>query len=275
MIQNTALKGFYLGLVAVILMAATTQNGCKSGQPAQLSPAKPATEARSTDFLLKKIKAREANAAKIQDMTARLKIAVQQPAGNLTVSGNMVWLRDSALCVAIKKFGYEAVRGLVTKDSVFVLYRLEKEYTAASIESLQRQFNLPAKVTPELLAQVLLGQMLVPDQTPLKSSIEDGKHQLRAMNNTGIATYLIEEGSFSLVEQSFIRVSDQNSVQIQTEQFTKIDPSGYFMPYLRRITSTERGRAQGTVVIEFDDVVVNTTPTYKFEIPAHYTKRAE
>jgi Domain of unknown function (DUF4292) len=254
-------------------VSTTTQSGCGRSSK-EVTVSSPATEVRSPEYLLKRLSERDQQANKIKSMTARLRITNEGPGGNISASGQLVWIRDSVLCVAVKKFGYEAIRALVTPDSVFVMNRLDKTYTAESIVSLQSQFNLPMPAKPsELVTRVLLGQIIRPDNTPLKSSIVAERHQLQGIGSQVVSTYTIEEGTFWLAEQGFISVADKASAVIESGRFQKIVTQPYPFPYFRRVTMLENGQPNGQVEIEFSDVDINNNPTYKFEIPQNYTRK--
>src|SRR5690606_1391550 len=105
-------------------------------------PALPATEVRSAGFLVEKLKNRDVSG--IKTLTARAEIFAEGEGRSVAANANIIWIRDSVLWVNVKKLGVEAARALVTKDSIYLINRLDKTYSIKGLESLQKQYSLPA-----------------------------------------------------------------------------------------------------------------------------------
>jgi hypothetical protein len=259
-------------LFCLVLLSAHRHAGCRRASTS--STAEPVTEARSVDFLLKKMAQYDADAASIKSLTARVKLNTISEGGSLSATANVVWIRDSALCIAIKKFGYEALRALVTRDSVFVLYRLDKTYTAESIGSLQAQFNLPIEANSDLIARVVLGQMLESEQLTLRSDVDQAMYRLSGEQPRYAAAYHIEGGTFLLKKQFFEQKKDQLGIELQHTDFRLLDGGTRLrFPHQRVVEVREQGQTNGRVEMDFSDISINTNPTFRFEIPNHYTKK--
>jgi len=187
----------------------------------------------------------------------------------MSVSANIIWFRDSALWLNVKKFGFEAARALVTRDSVYLLNRLEKTYSVKGLESIQRQYNLPAGF--ELIQQTLLAHAWMFPGSKLNSAVEDGLHKLIGADGQYAAAYWIEDGSFLLKKEHFVRQQDEKMITLGFDKFQKVSGIGQF-PYFRSIEAYSPDTGNTRLDVELSDVEINTAQPYRFEIPAHYKR---
>ncbi len=72
-----------------------------------------------------------------------------------SVSAKLVIKKDEAIWLSAGLLGFEGVRVLITKDSVKILNKLQKEYTATSLAYIQNKIGLPADFTT--LQNLLIG----------------------------------------------------------------------------------------------------------------------
>ncbi|MEY3239583.1 MAG: hypothetical protein RIR11_1021 [Bacteroidota bacterium] len=254
------------------LLPSSYQKGC-SGAKASVGAPRPATDIRSTDFLQKKLAQRQNEMASVQSLTARARIYSESEGMNISANANIIWIRDSIIWMNAKKFGLEAMRVLITRDSVFALNRLEKTCTVASLESLRMRFSLPEGDVFDLLQKTVLGLPAINFKSSnSKSDIAESMHRLKSDFDPFSGEYRIEEGSFLLKNEVFVKKTDNTTIAIKFDKHQKINDVPGLFSYFRRVDafSTEYGK-QG-VDIDMEDVQINTKPNFKFEIPDHYEK---
>ncbi len=255
---------FYLSLAFVFSLSAK-ESGCKRKDTA--GPAKPATEVRDSDFLVEKLKNRDLS--EVNSLSARAQIFAEGQGQSVNANANIIWIRDSILWVNVKKLGVEAARMLVTRDSVYLLNRLDKTYSVKGLESLQRQYSLPAGF-PLLQNAILASAWFFPDIS-LQSDIKDGWHRLNGSNGRYGAEYRMEEGSFTLQSESFVQQRDARIVTLGFGRYKKLPGAGTF-PYLRNIEAYSPETGALRLELELPDVEVNIPKNYRFEIPEHYER---
>lgn len=252
-------------LFCACLMLSAKETGCS--KKADTGETHPATEVRSTAFLKKKLRNHEHT--NLNFLTAQAKIFVEGNGQSIGASANVIWIRDSVIWLNVKKFGLEAVRAMVTRDSVFVLNRLEKTYSARALESLQRQYSLPAGF--DLVQSILLSSpWFFPDIT-LVSNIKDGLHNLSGSNGRYSTEYKIEEGPFWLRQEIFLQPRDGRTVSVLFENYKKTDLAGWFS-YLRTMEASSPETGEMRLSIELNDVEFNVPKSFRFEIPSHYKR---
>ena len=207
----------------------------------------------------------------VQSMTARADIFAEGNGDNISANAQIIWVRDSVIFVNVKKFGLEAIRAMIRPDSAFILNRLDKTYIAEDLESLQRRFSMPEGFP--LLQEVLLASAYFLPDLKLKSDIREDLHRLSGANAQYSSEYRIEEGSFLLRHETFIRQKDASLISLSYDSYKKTEEAGAF-PYLRRIEAFSPETGSMRLQIKFDHVVFNVQPKFRFEIPDHY-KRVE
>ncbi len=263
--MNYSLLNFIYWGILLVMLSAAQESGCRRKTRPEL--AVPATTVRSSDFLIKKLQQHELG--QVSSIQAHAKIFAEGDGMSIEANANLIWIRDSALWINVKKLGIEAVRALITRDSVIVLNRLEHTYTAQDLAALQRQYSLPEGF-PLLQNMVLAAAWLSPDLI-FQSDIKDSLHRLSGSNNRFSVDYRLEEGSYRLRQETFVQQRDARILTLQFDQFKMLPGAGLF-PYLRRIEAFSPESGTISLEIEFTDVEINTPKSFRFDIPAHYRR---
>lgn len=265
-LQKTGRKlAHFCCLLALSLLLSAKGTGCRSSSP--LSDARAATEVRSPGFLKKKLHSYEH--PKLNFVTAQAKVYMEGNGQSISANANIIWVRDSVMWLNVKKFGLEAARVLVTPDSVFVLNRLEKTYSARGLESLQRQYSLPAGF--DLVQSLLLAAPWFFPDIQLESDIKDGFHRLSGSNGRFSTEYRLQGEDFWLRNELFIEPRDMRTMSVSFENYKKTALAGWF-PYLRTLEASSQETGDMRLSIELNDVEFNVPKSYRFEIPKHYQR---
>ena len=257
-------------LVAVGLFAAfffllsAKETGCRRNSALSGEPGT-ATETRSANYLQKKLRNQER--PNIRTMNAQAKVFAEGNGQSMGVTANIIWIRDSIMWLNVKKFGLEAARALVTRDSVFILNRLEKSYSARGLESLQRQYSLPAGF--DLLQSLLLASPWFFSDITLESDIKDGMHRLSGSNGRYSTDYRLVDNAYWLRQEMFLQPRDARTMSVAFENYKKTDLAVWF-PYLRTVEAFSQETGDLRVSIELNDVEFNVPKSFRFEIPKHY-----
>lgn len=93
-------------------------------------------------------------------LTTNSKIRFSNEDKSLNATANIRLKKDSIIWVSITPgFGIEAARGIITRDSLIFVNRMNKEYSAYNFEQLSQEFDFD--INFDLLQSVLLGDMPV------------------------------------------------------------------------------------------------------------------
>ena len=91
-------------------------------------------------------------------LTSSSKIRYSNDNQNVSATANIRIKKDSVIWISVTPgFGIEAARGLVTRDSLVFINRLDKEYSSYSFQELSDKFNFD--INYDLLQAVLIGDM--------------------------------------------------------------------------------------------------------------------
>lgn len=234
---------------------------------------RPATETKSVDYLNNKMAVREKALQKIKSLQAKVQLSTSSEEMNISATGTLIWKRDSLVWLNVKKFGFEALRVLITPDSIQILNRLEKSYTKMALESLRQQFNLPETNTFDALQKTILGLPIQLPNGSATTSITEEKHRIRVEHAQFWADYAIEEGSYHLIKQQFLLKKDNSMVALLLNRYQKTDGMPFAFPFSRTVEVNSPATGIQTTQIELESVQLNSSPTYKFEIPDHYSRK--
>ena len=94
--------------------------------------------------------------------TSKSKLNFQTPQQSAKVTLNIRMKKDSIIWMSVRKLSFEGVRVLITKDSVFIINRLERSYFACDIAALGKKINFDVNLS--MIQAMILGNVL-----PIKS----------------------------------------------------------------------------------------------------------
>ena len=107
----------------------------------------------------KKLVSPMAHAADYEWMSAKMSGELKVESGELPFTGVLRMQRDSVIWIsAASLFGMEAVRTLITNDSIVVINRLDKTYLAEPVETFRESLQTP--LTLQECQSMLLGNGL-------------------------------------------------------------------------------------------------------------------
>lgn len=170
-----------LSIIIITLFLTSCAGGKKAQQtppaPQIDVPTPPTNEPETISSILSKLN-------RINYTTFSGKAAVDYTENNKTTSFDLKlnMFKDSLIWgSAIGPLGIEVIRILVTKDSVKILNRLSREYTARSISFLREQTGLP--VTLSTLQDLLIGNPVFIDSANSEYTLEDKLIQINSQHN--------------------------------------------------------------------------------------------
>lgn len=133
-------------LLGALLMASLTLFSCKSNKTAlgvrHLSTPLDSVMAKETKFTYLKSKFKLHFHDAERDVKAKVRLRLK---------------KDSLIWVSITKAGFEGIRGMVTKDSIYLLDRMKKIYRVSDFKTLSKNFNF--EINFNILQSMILGNM--------------------------------------------------------------------------------------------------------------------
>ncbi|MBR9919753.1 MAG: DUF4292 domain-containing protein [Bacteroidetes bacterium] len=220
---------------------------------------------RSARFLMKQLVEHQLDT---EWFSAKAKIDYVDPYESISLTSYIRMRKDSVIWMNFKKLSVEAVRIQITPDSIYIIDRLNNEYSIKGFGFLQQQYQLP--VTFESLQSLLLGNPVF-FTTDLESEVVGQQHKLQGAGKRFANTYLLNGISY-LLEGLILEDREKDRVvSTGLSDYRELGENGNFS-YIRNITMAGDDRGEISVDMEFSKVEINVPKSIKFEIPDRYTR---
>ncbi len=249
---------------------AVTADSSVATRPADSSATRPTTrpgieEARS-------------NVAEIdfRYLTAKSKISFKSPNQDIDNANINIRVRkDSVIWLSVSKLGIEAVRGVITRDSITIIDKIHKEYSVYDFPTLSKQFNF--NMNFELLQALIIGNLPLPKRPAQKIKNERDYLLLRQSEGKVLVENYIGEQDRKLKKLMVTEQPTKNTLRLDYEDFTSLN--NFLFPYTSLVTLDYKSRTDGQFYqtllrIKHNKVeLVDKSPGFPFTIPASYQRR--
>lgn len=187
-----------------------------------------------------------------------------------SVNANIRMYRDSAIWVSVNAvLGIEAIRLLITKDSVKLMNKLDKTYAVRGIDFLQQSTNLPLNL--HTLQELIIGNPVYVDANVVQYS---RKADLLTLISVG--ELFKNTATFNAADTTILhsKLTDVQPLRNRTADLTYAGYEAYGeTPFStkRQIIVSERGRLE----IKLDFKNYSFAPddlSFPFRIPKNYKK---
>ena len=222
----------------------------------------------TTIFILSTVQKLKGNQINYNTFTAKINVDYRGGDGkNYDVNANVRLIRDSVIWISANAIlGIEAMRVLVTKDSVKLLNKLEKTYTARSVDYLQQLTALPLDL--ETLQNLIVGNPVFLDSNVVSYSL----------GNNGISMLSIGEFFKNLITLSetdhtitHSKLDDADISRNRTASLTYTDyenKKGFPFSTKRRITVAEKKTLD--IRLDYKQYDFNEQVSFPFTVPRNY-----
>lgn len=249
-------KLFIILLVVTLFAACNASKKAVTGNIDRNSPA----------FLLNSLITNQVN---VQWFDARAKLDFSDQNTSLGATATIRIKKDSVIWASVRKLGFEVARALVTKDSVYILDRINNEYDVKGLDYLQSTYNLPANF--EAIQAIFLGNPIFFTKDGLQSELAENVYHLFGKSNTMDTHYWLDQNSLQLKEMRFKDLKDSREVNVKLEDYQSIANNQKFS-YLRKLELNSRQTGNVKVEIQFSQLEINSPKDVRFEIPNRYTR---
>ena len=209
-------------------------------------------------------------------LTAKSKISFksqQQDIDNANV--NIRVRKDSVIWVSVSKLGIEAVRGMITRDSITIIDKIHREYSVYDFPTLSKQFNFDMNF--DLLQALIVGNLPLPKRPAQKIKNERDYLLLRQSNGKVMVENYIGEQDHKLKKLMLTEQPTKNTLRLDYEDFTSLN--NFLFPYTSLVTLDYQSKSDGQFYqtllrIKHNKVeMVDKSPGFPFTIPAGYQRR--
>lgn len=219
-----------------------------------------------------------ANVAEIdfRYLTAKSKLSFKNKDQDISNASLHLRVRkDSLIWMSISKIGIEAARVLITRDSVTIMDKIEKQYAVYDFPSLSRQFNFDLNF--DLLQALIVGNLPLPKRPAQKVKNERDYLLLRQSEGKVLVDNYIGENDRKLKRLMVTEQPTKNALRLDYEDFTALNT--FLFPYSSLVTVDYKSQADGQfyqtlIRIKHSKVeLVEKDPGFPFTIPAKYQKK--
>jgi len=249
-------KLIFLLLIGIFLASC---GASKKGMTGKLERATP-------EALLKNLVENQVN---IEWLDGRAKLDFSDENTSMGATSTIRIKKDSLIWVSVRKLGFEVARALVTRDSVYIIDRINNEYDIKDLAYLQKEYNLPADF--ESIQAILLGNPIFFTTSGLQSEVAENTYHLYGKSSNMDTHYWMDQKSLQLKQMQFKDLQESREVNVKLEDYQSIANNQKFS-YLRKLELNSRQTGQVKVEIQFSQLEINSPKDVRFEIPNKYTR---
>ena len=206
-------------------------------------------------------------------LTIKSKIELHEQHKTTKVTALLRLKKDSIIWFNLSgALGVQGIRGLITKDSVYLLNRVAKQYSINGFEEVAREFNFPIDFA--LIQSMIVGNMPKPDVKDQSIEHELNRYRIRqSVDNILIDNY-IDDTNMKLIEVEVTEKETENSLKLLYKDFREVNDQAFpFSAFISLIHFNEFGHLETSMTIKHIKVdPVNTKLKFPFSIPNKYER---
>jgi len=205
--------------------------------------------------------------------TLKSKISLVEEGSNQKATALIRIRKDSLIWFNLSgSLGIQGMRGILTKDSIKVLDRLNKEFYQYNYEDLSKRFNF--ELNYDLLEAMILGNL--PYHTNLSDSVEliNNYYVLKQKDGNLTITNYVNPINRKVVKVNLVEQINQNKLTLDYNNFQSVETRVFpfycniLLIYNRDEGKMERGLNIDHVKVEFPEKPLR----FPFNIPNKYEK---
>ena len=201
-------------------------------------------------------------------VTSKADMNVESPDENFKGTLYFRLKRDSIIWTVMKKFSAEAIRVLITKDSIYALDRLNTQYSINPYSKIASVGNIDLEFVE--LQDFLFGN--VSTNGAILESIENMEDEFVMTYSTNNFNIEYHINAYTL-ELTLTKVSQDNGKWVSTSFGNyKMVSDKIALAHEREVKAYDPANGLTKMRLEFKELEVDVPKTTKFSIPDHYEK---
>lgn len=178
--------------------------------------------------------------------------------------GNQVWTSITPI------LGIEAVRAKITSDSVFVVNRLQKEYSLSSFDFLNQQFGVALNYL--VLENLIMGDIPIKDLKNVKLKESKDNFLLTQNINEYQATIEVDK-TLNRMTKFSLTDTKNNKIEAIYSDFTLLNNQHFAQTIT--ITILQENNSKIDAVLNHKKISSETEPlSFPFNIPSNYSEKS-
>ena len=204
-------------------------------------------------------------------LTIKSKIELNEANKTTKATALFRFKKDSVIWFNLSgAMGVQGARGIITKDSLKIINKIEKQYYMYDFSEVSKKFNFP--IDFELIQAMLIGDM--PKQITKKSIVKNSENRYvidQNIENVSITNF-VNETTLKLEEVDVTENETNNSLKLVYKDFININEQGLpFTIFISLIHHNEFGELETQLTIEHAKAEESDKPlSFPFSIPDKY-----
>ncbi len=227
-------------------------------------------KADSIAFIKNTLSGLSANIIDYRTFTAKLNIDYRDGEGkNYDVNATLRMYKDSTIWLSANAvLGIEAIRVMITRDSVKIIDKLNKIYTARSVDYLQEVTDLPLDL--QIVQNLLIGNPVFVDSNVVSYTTTDETVILLSVGQWFKNLLTVYTADKSLLRS---KLDDADITKSRTADLTYWDyerRDTVLFATKRRLIMSEKKKLD--IKVEFKQYDFNGEVSFPFSVPKNYTR---
>ena len=200
-----------------------------------------------------------------------VKVTVNNDQGSNKLKLNIKIKKDSAIFVSIANIlGVEITRALLTKDTIKLIDRINKNYLEGSYQHISKMYNLPFDIF--VLEKVIINPNYLFNDIELKNKnilYEENYYRTFTIFENQEISYLIGAADFTIYENSYKFIKSNKKVNIKYLDY--VNTGERYYPKKVEIFYTDY-KKETNLIIDYNNVEFVKIDNFKLEVPRNYSK---
>lgn len=223
-------------------------------------------KANTPEAMLKLMAARKID---VQWMEGKAKLDLSDGSQSIKVNAVIRLKKGEWVWISIKKFGIEAGRALIRKDSAFIINRLQNEYYAEPLSYIEKTYGVPADL--EALQNIFLGNPVFLKTADFQLEESPEHYRLSGQGGGMESRFQVNKADLTLAQMELEDPQKLQWVRYSLSNYGELAGNRKFS-YLRLLELNSPTSGKMSAGIEFSDVEINVPTNNTFEIPEKYTR---
>lgn len=262
---NNRMSQFRISTILFLLMVTLVASSCSSSRRA-------AREGNKKDMTdnQKILDALTRRPFDYKFLNARAKVRLESPDINITGNVQIRIKSGEAIWASVTKFGLEAFRLHMTRDTVRVIDRLNRMYVEESIESWMKTYQLPFRLGD--VESILLGKGLIPDESIYHIVSDEVRAEVSVQFRDFLVQYILQNMIQPQLVEMDIKDPEGQTIRMSHSDFSFIKPGSGEFPLHRDIRKVSGDLPFDRLEITFNEVKLDEEKSMPFEIPRRYAR---
>jgi len=262
----------YFSYLTIVLILSILIAGCisrKSLPDKTKAPAKVEIKVPESARTVSAIYTLESKYKNLKSFYAKASVDIDMPELNQDVSSQIRWIRDSVVWMNFTILGIEGARLLVTKDSFFMVDRINKRFMAENLAHMAVKYNLP--ISFKTMQNFLLGNPVFLSNSDIQLEKANQLNHFIQEDKVWKGDYYTDEATSQLNKLNLKQKTGDASMSQNLQKYKALK-NGSSFSFDRLIEFYSKASGKASIKIEIKDLGINTPKEIKFSIPSSYER---